>query len=126
MRDAFGKCVGNLQPVRVVGGDEGMDRFVIEIDITPHAAICEDMVFACFVNGKLRRLTRQGSSNNSEEEVNRGGGNLDEQVERNANWRREQELNGKRAALLTELETMTERNASRLFIENIIRQVRTP
>ncbi len=140
MRDAFGRCVSNLQPVRVVGddgtgedGDGSMDRYVLEVDITPSSAICEDMVFACaHSGGKVRRLIRQGSQNNSDEEVNKRGGNFNDEVQKNATWRQQQDGSQRRQALAAqeekirarpEAELSDEENGFLMLISNVIRQV---
>ena len=48
MRMAFGACVGPIHAIPVVGDDSGggYERYVLEVDVTPHSAICGDLRFS--------------------------------------------------------------------------------
>ena len=65
MRQAFGECVSNLVPVPVEGYlSDGMERYVLETDITPYHYVCKDLTFEyCDFSGKVQCYIRVGSSN---------------------------------------------------------------
>ncbi len=65
MRQAFGDCISNLVAVPVEGHPaDGMERYVLETDITPDHYICKDFTFEyCDFEGNTQCYIRVGSSN---------------------------------------------------------------
>ncbi len=63
MRTAFGTCIGHLIPIPVEGYPGG-NRYVLELDITPHSAACGDEIFSfCDFNGNIVSYIRDGCAN---------------------------------------------------------------
>ena len=103
-------------------------RYVLELDVTPSALICENIIFICFRNGTVRCLMRKGSSNIQRTEQNKDV--FDGDVQKRANWRRIEESKQRRAFLIAEEEdlvgVLTEEEAAsvRNMITNVVRKVR--
>ncbi len=102
-RNAFGACVSNLHAVRVTGCTDARTRYVLELDITPHADICADLEFGFVLNGDVRRLFRQGSSNIDQKQMDKKReGTFGNEVQKRAHWRKTAEMNEKRDQLVRE------------------------
>ena len=124
MKVAFGECVGPIRAVPVRGSPD--KRFVLEVDITPHSAICKDIVFAYTDlkdNGKTRKTLRLQAGN--VDLTTHGGEDI---VRRNAHWRAEQELKCKKSAQLEEAQELGQGDKTGLLacINQRIMQVKHP
>ncbi len=84
---------------------------MFEVDILPHAAVCEDMVFAFCRSGEVRSVVRQGSSNTSKKEMDKKKeGSFDAEVKKRAEMRRAMDLREKKSCLLKEAEELREKS----------------
>ncbi len=111
MKVAFGQCVGPIHAVPVRGSPD--QRFVLEVDITPDAAICEKIVFAYTDvrdNGQTKRKFRHQAGN---VDLSTVGG--EDAVRKAAHWRAEQELQCKKNAMLAEADQLGHADKSGLF-----------
>ncbi len=84
MRIAFGHCVSELLPVRVVDCPDNKERYVLEIEIRPQLAITQDMIFSfCNPEGKVVSYIKDGSSviDSTNERFSRKGGENSETFE---------------------------------------------
>ncbi len=89
MRNAFGTCVSNIVAVPVTDvPDDSMPRYVLEVDIIPHSAICDDLVFSYMEDRRVRTIVRMGSSSISTEGIK----DFENEVRKRAEWRRQAEL----------------------------------
>ncbi len=120
MRAAFGRCVGDLVavPVEGVPGSK-FTRYVIEVDITPHAYICKETIFAYWdVFGALKkrpgqlRYMRVGSANLRDADpafMQKKSNTFETRVSENADWRKQVDLVNKRTELQQEVRQLEER-----------------
>ena len=106
MREDFGKCVSQIHAVPVIGNwfHRLWPLYVLEVDVRPSASICKNKVYVYGEAGEVKSYMRKGSSNFKQPGDETGKKEFYSQVQKNADTRRDAELNERKKCLEEEAE----------------------